>query len=285
MSNPPPPPPAAAPQNAMYAVDRPTKDKWSEFSDGGFEGSDRKRESEAGRRSPSPTNALRKKASKELAKDQRANSGPLSASPAAPPPTGVGRGAAVKSARAPAAAKTASSTSSFCGAAPSKPASVAARYDSVCFDAEFTGAACEKEEEDDAEGGSLFDGFTFNKEMPAQQQQQQQQHQQPQAKPKAADPNARPLDIVAGLAGFDGLFELDEALAAALRRQWSAIAQPPPGVPAKAWATALAMAFLQLYCADVKVEWDLLFAKCSKALLRLKCSYDELAPQARALLQ
>jgi hypothetical protein len=135
--------------------------------------------------------------------------------------------------------------------------------------------------EDEAEGGSLFEGFTFKAaEAPAQQQQQHQL-----SKKKPSDPNARPLDVLTSLAGFDGLFELSEDLATALGRPWSAIAQPPKDVPVKAWATALALAFLQLRCADVKVEWDLLFAKCTKALLRLKCSYNELAPQARAVLQ
>ncbi len=138
------------------------------------------------------------------------------------------------------------------------------------------------DEEDDDCGLDLFGSAA-----PQQQQQQQPQPQAPpkQTAPKKVDANARPLDVLTRLAGFDGLFALNEELANALGKPWASIAQSPEGVPEKVWATALAMASLQLRFAELKVEWEMLFGKCVKALLRLKCNYENIAPRALAILK
>lgn len=60
---------------------------------------------------------------------------------------------------------------------------------------------------------------------------------------------------------FDGAWDLNEAFAAAIHREWSCVAVLPTGINPRLWATALALAYLETTHASRKDEWTLLAGK------------------------
>jgi Ca-activated chloride channel homolog len=84
--------------------------------------------------------------------------------------------------------------------------------------------------------------------------------------------STRPLDVLIGLQGADGAWHLDQALADALtlplpelqRRLAGAIGDSAEA--SRAWATALALAFLGRECSSNRDEWELLAAKAKRWL-------------------
>jgi len=62
------------------------------------------------------------------------------------------------------------------------------------------------------------------------------------------------------LQSFEGLWQLDQGLAAAIGRPLSELS-PPEGIQPRAWATALALAFLATALAECEEEWVLLADK------------------------
>jgi Ca-activated chloride channel family protein len=85
---------------------------------------------------------------------------------------------------------------------------------------------------------------------------------------------SRELDELVLLQRADGSWELDEELAAILGvslrelRKKLEGAEGDPGEAARAWATALALAWLESQQADDRLEWDLLADKASEWLTR-----------------
>lgn len=88
----------------------------------------------------------------------------------------------------------------------------------------------------------------------------------------AVPPATRPLDRLVALQKADGSWELDDALAALLGRPLRTLEAPLAGVEGdpllarRAWATALALAWLEEHARDSADEWLLLGAKGRKWL-------------------
>lgn len=83
---------------------------------------------------------------------------------------------------------------------------------------------------------------------------------------------SRPLDRLASLQRADGSWELGKFLAELLGCSLDDLESEAAKVPGnreqvdRVWATALALAFLEQFCADEREEWELLAAKARRWL-------------------
>eukprot|EP00746_Dinoflagellata_sp_MGD_P019202 gnl/MRDRNA2_/MRDRNA2_144604_c0_seq1.p1 gnl/MRDRNA2_/MRDRNA2_144604_c0~~gnl/MRDRNA2_/MRDRNA2_144604_c0_seq1.p1 ORF type:complete len:221 (+),score=54.01 gnl/MRDRNA2_/MRDRNA2_144604_c0_seq1:2-664(+) len=80
---------------------------------------------------------------------------------------------------------------------------------------------------------------------------------------------------------FDGAWELDEALASALGCSFDCLAQVN-GVSEKAWATALALAFMELELPGREQEWRLIASKAHQWLKQCITPVDSMELVAQA---
>lgn len=118
----------------------------------------------------------------------------------------------------------------------------------------------------------------------------------PEGKMKAAPPKpaklAKPLVGVSGLvmlAKANGAFELDESLATIVSASLSALLNALPSALQEyqqVWATFIALAYLEKCCSDTKDEWELVFTKAKKFIVKTlpDLAWDDLLTQAKALV-